>query len=167
MSLILILCIQVSFASVGKETAFNLKVPRNWQQMKGFYGVPFTYLGPKSSNGIRPTIQVIPTEQKMFTLDGARIKQFDEKNKAAKERWLAKSNGYLLSYKPAELKKIGKLDVYVSQATYKYGNNGFEAKTYFTFCDKKLLQIKSLTSLAQDSGMKENDKIIESFQCKN
>ena len=165
--LVLIYPFHKSFATLGKEASFALDVPTSWQQMKDFYGVPFTYLGPKSSNGIRPTIQVIPTEQKTFLMDTARLKKFDDKHKRAKERWLAKSNGYLISYTSMQKIKHPAGEMYVSQAKYKQGDRGFDTKTYFTFCNQKLLQIKSLSSTAKDSGMKENDTIIQSFRCKS
>lgn len=165
--LVLIYPFHKSFATLGKEASFALDVPKSWQQMKDFYGVPFTYLGPKSSNGIRPTIQVIPTEQKKFTMDGTRLTTFDDKHKRAKERWLGKTNGYLISYTPIRKISHPTGDMYVSQAKYKQGDRGFDTKTYFTFCNQKLLQIKSLSSTAKDSGMKENDTIIQSFRCKS
>lgn len=167
LNLIFILSIPAHGSAMGVEKQFALKVPSDWQQMKDFYGVPFTYLNRKSQNETRPTIQVIPSDNKKFDMDEKRLGIFDDKNKRGKERWLAKNKGYIISYEKMKKVKSKGSKLYMSHVMYKFGGKGYNTKTYYTFCSDKLIQIVSLADINDSLGMRNNDTVIKSFKCRN
>ena len=164
--LIILLFTSSAIANIGNQKRFSIDIPQNWQMMKDFYGVPFTFLGPAEAHSNRPTIQIIPSDQKAFRIDKKRMKTFDVKHKRGKEAWLKKVNGHLIKYEPMQEIEINKQKMYISRAVYKFKDITFDSKRYFTFCNDKFFELKTLTTLANEKGSKKNQQIIESFRCK-
>tara|TARA_B100001971_G_scaffold61895_1_gene56820 strand:+ start:10461 stop:10967 length:507 start_codon:yes stop_codon:yes gene_type:complete len=164
--LIILLFTSSAIANIGNQKRFSIDIPSNWQMMKGFYGVPFTFLAPGSTATGRPTIQVIPSDQAEFKIDAKRMKYFDSKNKKGKEIWLKEHDGVLLKYEPMQEIKVGSQKMYITRSVYKVKSNTYDSKRYYTFCDGKFFEIRTMTNLVHKDAAIKNKKILESFQCK-
>ncbi len=144
-----------------KDVSFSVDIPENWREVKDFYGIPVTLLGPSVSPKPRAVVQIIPTEAPAVKIKDDDAKSFGEKYAEGRKRWVAEQNGTVLEILP------GKLDgkFLTSGVSYKINKKSYLERTFYTSCPKRLFHLKIVLNFENESELAECEKIVRSFSC--
>ncbi len=144
-----------------KDVSFSVDVPENWREVKDFYGIPVTFLGPSVSPKPRAVVQIIPTEAPSVKIKDDDAKSFGDKYAEGRKRWIAEQKGELLEILP------GKIDgkFLKSGVSYRLNQKSYLERTFYTSCPKKLFHLKIVLNFENEDELELCEKIIRSFSC--
>ncbi len=147
-----------------QKEKFMMNVPKDWQMMENFFGVPVTFLAPQVGN-VRSIIQVIPTKAKPLKMDEKELTSFNKKYPKDKEEWLKKRHGKLLSLLSGELEAFGKSKAIVAGTSFTLGENSYTEKAFFFNCPGSLYELKLLVPYGKKDELSKAEKVLRSFKC--
>ncbi len=160
-----------SFPSHGKEItyknfSFSIDHPSDWKEVKDFFGVPVTILGPYQKNETRPLVQIIPIGKKGLGLTGPEVKKWNQNHQKNSRAWLEKHGGELQSIwdGKVETKKDGSKQI-VAGLTYQLKTKAYYEKIYYVSCPNGFYNLKVLVNQGSKEFVKPAEKIAESFSC--
>ena len=149
-----------------KTHSFSIDFPKGWKEVRDFFGVPVSILGPFQTNQSRPVIQIVPTTQKAIEFTSAEVAKWNENHKANTEKWMSKHGGRLQSLVPGvvEVRKDGTRQL-VGGLLYQLHAKSFIEKIYYISCPKGLYNIKILVNQGSKEFLQSAEKIVGSFKC--
>lgn len=166
--LVYTLVVHVSWAKTvtWKNSTFNIDYPADWKEVKDFFGIPVTILGPYQKNDSRPVIQIIPIGEKVIEFTDQEMKKWNENHEKNSREWMSKHNGKLQKIWPGvlEKRKDGSKQL-VAGLTYELNSIPFFEKIYYLACPKKMWNFKILINQGSKALLPAAEKIVESFQC--
>jgi len=149
-----------------KDGKIILDVPENWKKVEGFLGIELMLVGPmKSSN--RPVVTVVLTNFDEFNLDQESLKKNESTYKESREKWLKKNGGSSIKYFNYETSHLkNNLQMHNLGFMYTLANKEFIERSHYIMCNKKLINIKSLTLANEEkANFKNINSIIENIIC--
>lgn len=144
-----------------RDVTFSVEVPENWREVKDFYGIPVTLLGPSVAPKPRAVVQIIPTEAPAVEIKDDDAKAFGEKYAEGRKRWVSEQKGEVLEILPGKLE--GKF--LTAGVSYRLNKKSYLERTFYTSCPKKLFHLKIVLNYENVSELAECEKIIRSFSC--
>ena len=180
--LILSLSLFTLGSSFAVETKFKLSkstvkfdVPKEWQAIDDFAGLPLAILGPDENNldDSRPIITVVDSGVKA-EIDPKVLEKEQGDYEIGRREWLKEYDGKALKFFPYTPVKFNSnrapassLDVHQIGFEYELGGKEFVEHSYYLTCDQKFFFIKTL--ILKKKVEKYNQAmtdILHSFDCK-
>ncbi|MFL5783562.1 MAG: hypothetical protein ACJ76H_03060 [Bacteriovoracaceae bacterium] len=143
------------------DVKFSIDVPANWREVKDFYGIPVTLLGPSVSPKPRAVVQIIPTDISPEPMSETDAKAFGEKYSEGRKKWVAEQEGELLELLPGKFEN-GRL---VAGVSYKLNQKSYLERTYYVNCKKRLFHLKIVLNFENRDELSQSESIVRSFQC--
>lgn len=145
---------------------FQIEIQENWRAVKDLYGIPFTFLGPKNGPR-RAVVLVTPTGTEDLVFNEKALSKNQRSYREGREKWLKSRSGKALRFFPYQ-KEIWapNLEVHHLGFEYQLGDQKFAENSYYIFCDKKIVHLKSLvpTELGT-SEQQATENTVKSFRC--
>ena len=140
---------------------FNVDVPESWREVKDFYGIPVTLLGPSVSPKPRAVIQIVPTDLPPGKMDEKEAIGFGMKYGEGRTKWVAEQEGELLELLPGKFED-GRLTAGVS---YRINQKSYLERTYYVNCKKRMVHLKIVLNFENREQLPECESIVRSFSC--
>lgn len=170
LSMILFLAV-VSPRCLGAEIIyglhkFTLSYPSTWKEVKDFFGIPITILGPMQSNGSRPVVQIVPIGGEKLSFSDTEVKQWSQRHDENSRKWMSKNGGILEEIWAGKLetRKDGTKQL-VAGLSYRIGTKSFFEKIYYVSCPKGNFNIKILLNQGSKEFLTSAESIVGSFAC--
>lgn len=160
-----IFCLSLQAAS-AKELSWNkikftVDVPDSWREVKDFYGIPVTLLGPSVSPKPRAVVQIIPTDLPPGKMNDVEAVAFGMKYGEGRKKWIAEQEGELLELLPGKFEH-GRLTAGVS---YRINQKSYMERTYYVNCKKRMFHLKIVLNFENRDQLSESESIVRSFAC--
>jgi hypothetical protein len=149
-----------------KKYTFSIDYPSDWKEVKDFFGIPVTILGPFQANDSRPVIQIVPVAEKSLSFSDEEMKKWNANHEKNSREWMKKHNGKLQKIWPGilEKRKDGTKQL-VGGLTYELNSIPFFEKIYYLACPGRTWNFKILINQGSKKLLPVAEKIVESFQC--
>lgn len=144
-----------------KDVSFKIKVPEDWREVKDFYGIPVTLLGPSVSPKPRAVIQIIPTDLPPAKMSESEAKVFGEKYAEGRKKWINDQSGEIYDILPGKFEK----DRLIAGVNYRINQKSYLERTYYVNCRKRLFHLKIILNFENRNELPESESIVRSFEC--
>ena len=163
---IFFICVLSLNAVSAKEIAwekftFKVEVPETWREVKDFYGIPVTLLGPSLPAKPRAVVQIIPTELPPGKMNLQESVAFGIKYGEGRKKWISEQQGELLELLPGKFEN-GRMTAGVS---YRINQKSYLERTYYVNCRKNLFHLKIVLNFENREQLPESETIVRSFAC--
>lgn len=144
-----------------KDQKFSISIPEGWREVKDFYGIPVTLLGPSVSPKPRAVIQIIPTDATSVKISPADAKVFGEKYAEGRKKWIEEQKGEIYELLPGKFEK----DRLSTGFSYRLNKKSYIERTTYINCPKKLYHLKIILNFENRDQLNESENIVRSFAC--
>lgn len=160
-----IFCLNSQVAT-AKEIAwekfrFKVDVAESWRDVKDFYGIPVTLLGPSVPAKPRAVVQIIPTDLPPGKMNLVESVAFGIKYGEGRKKWITEQQGELLELLPGKFEN-GRMTAGVS---YRINQKSYLERTYYVNCKKNLYHLKIVLNFENREQLPESENIVRSFAC--
>lgn len=148
------------------EHRFEISYPADWKEVKDFFGIPVTLLGPFQKNDARPVIQIIPTKTPPMKMTQEELLEFNKNYESGRKKWVGKNNGKLFEVEKAKLTEDKKgYKILSAGVSYQVNFKSYIEKTFYINCPKNLFNLKIVLNKGNKDFLPKALEIVRSFEC--
>lgn len=144
-----------------KDARFEIRVPENWREVKDFYGIPVTLLGPSVAPKPRVVIQIIPTDLPPATMNAKEAKNFGEKYAEGRRSWISQQDGEIYDILPGKFDR----DRLIAGVSYRLNKKSYIERTHYINCKRRLYHLKIVLNVENRDELPEAESVVRSFAC--
>ncbi len=153
---------------LGNGNIFKFKMPDTWKGQRDYFGLNFLIYAPESAMPQRPVITILISGNNPQTKNQFLSAQDEPEYQSTKLAWIKKRSNSFIEFLPYKKQSIGrgtiKADVF--GVKYRVGKISVTEKSYYFFCGKKIIFVKTLHKFPEKPELiLEQEGILESLSC--